>query len=201
MASESAAPPPPTGGNLKYGIIGVVLILAAVGLWFGMQSCEGDGGDPTAQVNQAPDAGPPAPPPPDPDLIMPDELPDAGGPVDAGGPRIRYVTRYAGGGGGAFNCSGDIDAARAAAAMRSRQLQFRNCYERRLKVNQTLSGQVQLQVRVGRDGAVTGVRTGGSLRDPQVLSCVRNIAQRIRFPRPTGGCAVVGQPFDFTPRE
>lgn len=199
MASESTAPPPPGGGNLKYGIIGVVLILAAVGLWFGMQSCEGDGG-PTADATQATDAGPPPAPPPDPDLIMPDELPDAGGPVDAGGPRIRYVTRYTGGG-GAFNCSGDIDAAGAATAMREHQLQFRNCYERRLKVNQTLSGSIQLQVRVGRDGAVTGVRTGGSLRDPQVLSCVRTIAQRIRFPRPTGGCAVVGQPFDFTPRE
>jgi len=200
VASESTAPPPPGGGNLKYGIIGVVFILAAVGLWFGMQSCEGDGGDPTADATQPTDAGPPEPPPPDPDLIMPDELPDAGGPVDAGGRRIRYVTRYVGGG-GQFNCRGDIDRSGAASAMREHQLQFRNCYERRLKVNQTLSGQVQLQIRVGRDGSVTGVRTGGSLRDPQVLSCVRNIAQRIRFPRPTGGCAVVSQPFDFTPRE
>lgn len=200
MASESTAPPPPGGGNLKYGIIGVVLILAAVGLWFGMQSCEGDGGDPTADATSATDAGPPEAPPLDPNLIMPDEMPDAGGPVDAGGPRIRYVTRYTGGG-GSWNCSGNIDAAAAAAALRESQLQFRNCYERRLKVNQTLSGQVVLQVRVGRDGSVSGVQTGGSLRDPQVLSCVRSIAQRIRFPRPSGGCAVVQQPFDFSPRE
>lgn len=203
MASDSTVPPPPGGGNLKYGIIGVVLILAAAGLWFGMQSCEGTPEQtPTAQI--AMDAGAPEPQPSglDDDLILPDELPDAGGPVDAA-PRVRYVTRFVGGGGGGgqWNCRGSVDRAGAARALSQNNLQFRNCYERRLKVNQTLSGRVQLQIRIGRDGNVSGVRTTGSLRDPQVLSCVRNIAQRIRFPRPQGGCAVVGQPFNFTPRD
>ncbi len=200
MASEST-PPPPGGSNLTYGIIGVVLIGAAAGLWFGMQSCEGETTSPVAEVDTPTDAGPPAPPPPsDDDLIFPDPVEDAGPPPDAAR-RIRYVTRYVGGGGGgAFNCRGDIDSAAANRAIRSRSLQFRNCYERRLKVNQTLTGRVQLQVRIGRDGNVSGVRTGGSLRDAQVLSCVRSTAQRIRFPRPRGGCAVVAVPFDFTPQ-
>ena len=184
-----------------YAIIGVVLIGAAAALWFGMQSCQGETGDtPVANVDALPDAGPPEPPPPaDDDLIFPDPVEDAGPPPDAAR-RIRYVTRYVGGGGGAFNCHGNIDSAAANRALRSRNLQFRNCYERRLKVNQTLTGRVQLQVRIGRDGNVSGVRTGGSLRDAQVLSCVRSTAQRIRFPRPTGGCAVVAVPFDFTPQ-
>lgn len=203
MASEST-PPPPGGSNITYAIIGGVLILASLGLWFGMQSCEGETTAPTAVVDTpALDAGlDRAEILADDDLIFPDPVEDAGPPPDAAR-RIRYVTRYVGGGGGgggAFRCSGDIDSAAASRAIRGRNLQFRNCYERRLKVNQTLTGRVQLQVRVGRDGNVSGVRTGGSLRDAQVLSCVRATAQRIRFPRPTGGCAVVAVPFDFTPQ-
>lgn len=197
--AESTPPAPPGagGGNLKYAIIGVVLILASVGVWFGMKSCEGP--PPTTVAEAAVDAGVAEPPPiDDPNLILPDELPDAALP-DAG-TRIRYVTRYVGGGGGDWACSGNIDQAAASRALQANNLQFRNCYERRLKVNQTLSGVVNLQVRVGRDGAATGVRTGGTLNDPEVASCVRAIAQRIRFPRPDGGCAVVAVPFNFTPQ-
>ncbi len=196
MAESTPPQAPSGGGNLKYAIIGVVLILASVGVWFGMQSCEEP---PPSPVAAAMDAGAPAPPPPGDDLlIMPDEVPDSALP-DAG-TRIRYVTRFVGGGGD-WSCSGDIDQAAASRAIRANNLQFRNCYERRLKVNNQLRGQVMLQVRVGRDGAATAVRTGGSLGDPEVSSCVRNIAQRIRFPRPTGNCAVVAVPFDFTPQE
>jgi len=198
VASEST-PPPPSGGNLKYGIVGVVLIVATVGLWFGMQSCE-EPPPTTPTVQGEVDAGlDRAALLADDDLVFPDPVPDAGPPPDAA-QRVRYVTRYVGGGGGQWSCRGDVDSAAANRALAARSLQFRNCYERRLKVNQTLSGRVQLQVRIGRDGNVSGVRTGGSLRDAQVLSCVRSTAQRIRFPRPTGGCAVVSVPFDFTPQ-
>ena len=190
---------PPTGGsNLKYGIIGGVLIVAAFAVWFGMRGCEEPAPPP---VQELPDAGTVVRSTAlvDDDLIIPEPEPDAGPAVDAGR-RIRYVTHYVGGGGGNCSCSGNIDAAAARRALSQYNLQFRNCYERRLKVNNTLEGRVSLQMRVGRNGAVSGVRTGGSLRDAQVLSCVRNIAQRISFPHPSGGCAVVSAPFNFTPR-
>jgi hypothetical protein len=135
----------------------------------------------------------------DDDLIIPEPEVDAGPAVDAGPPRIRYVTRYVGGG-GSWDCSGSIDTTAAQNALAAYNLQFRNCYERRLKVNNRLEGRLTVQVRVGRTGAVSAVRTGGSLNDAQVLSCVRGIAQRITFPNPTGGCAVVSAPFNFTPR-
>ena len=196
MASEST-PPPPGGGNLMYGIIGIVLIGGAIALWLGMKGCEGEP-PPTPTVEAPLDAGPP-PIPPEDELIFPDPEPDAGPPPDAAR-RIRYVTRYVGGGGGRWSCNGDIDAAGANRALGSRRLQFRNCYERQLKRNPTLAGRVQLQVRIARAGGVTGVRTGGSLRDPQVLSCIRSIAQRITFPRPTRGCAVVSTTLDLTPQ-
>ena len=49
---------------------------------------------------------------------------------------------------------------------------------------------------------VTGVRTGGTMRDRNVLSCARNVARQIRFPSgPSGGsCAVINVPLNFTPR-
>lgn len=198
--SESSPPPPSSGGNLKYGIIGVVLIGAAIAVWFGMKGCEEEPTQPMAEAT--PDAGAPTERPTslaDDDLYIPDPEPDAGPQIDSG-PRVRYVTRYVGGGGGNWNCNGQIDPSRARAALSQSNLQFRNCYERRLKVNNTLEGRVNVQMRVGRSGRVTAVQVGGTLRDPQVLSCVRNIAQRIEFPAPTGGCAVVAAPFNFTPR-
>jgi hypothetical protein len=203
VTSESSPPPPigGGGGNLKYGIIGVVLIGAAAAVWFGMKGCEEDP-QPQAATPTVVDAGAPVERSTalaDDDLLIPELEPDAGPPPDAGR-RVRYVTRYVGGGGGSWACNGQIDPGRARAALSQHNLQFRNCYERRLKVNQTLEGRVSVQMRVGRNGRVTAVRTGGTLRDAQVLSCVRSIAQRIEFPQPSGGCAVVAAPFNFTPR-
>ncbi len=201
MASESTPPPPTSGGNLKYAIIGVVLLGATAAIWFGMQSCEEPPPDPVATA--IPDAGPGVERSTDvvDDMILPDDEPDAGPGPDGGPPRVRYVTRYVGGGGGGnWSCSGTMDAAAASRALAGSRLQFRNCYERRLKANNTLEGDVSLQVRVGRGGSVTGVQTGGSLRDAQVLSCIRGIAQRIRFPAPTGNCAVAATTIHLTPQ-
>lgn len=205
MASDSVNPPPGTsGGNLKYAIIGIVLLLGAGGLWFGLKSCEEDPGGAVAN-NTQPDAGAPVQRDTDlggEDLFIPEPEPDAGPLIDAGR-RIRYVTTYVGGGGGGANwsCSGEIPAAAAQAKLSEHRLQFRNCYERRLKVNNQLEGRVQVNMRVSRSGAVDAVSLGGSMRDPEVLSCVRRVAQSIRFAVPQGGgCAVVSAPFTFTPQ-
>ena len=201
MATESTPPPAGGGGNLKYGVIGVVLLGSALALWFGMKGCAEE---PTGPVAQAiPDAGMPTRNTAlaDDDLIIPDPEPDAGPVIDSGPPAVRYVTRYVGGGGGSWSCSGNIPGRAAQTALAQSNLQFRNCYERRLKVNNQLEGRVTVQMRVSRTGAVDAVQVGGTLRDAQVLSCVRTIANRIRFPAPTGGsCAVVAAPFNFTPR-
>lgn len=105
------------------------------------------------------------------------------------------------GGGGSWNCSGNIPAAAARSVLASRNLEFRNCYERRLKVNNTLEGRVNVRMRVSHTGAVDAVQVGGTMHDSQVLSCVRTLARRVQFPAPQGGrCAVVAAPFNFTPR-
>lgn len=205
MASETNPPPQSSGGgNVTYGIIGVVLLGGAAALYFGMKGCEDE---PPPVATAEVDAGAPVERSTalaDDDLVLPDELePDAGPPPDAGPRRVRYVTRYVGGGGGGgnWNCTGQLDASRAQAALAQSNLQFRNCYERRLKVNNTLEGRVNVQMRVTSNGSVDAVSVGGSLRDSEVLSCVRNIARRIQFPPVTGGrCATVAAPFNFTPQ-
>lgn len=206
--ADSVPPPIPGGGsNLKYAAIGVGLLGAAAAVWFGMRSCEPE--PPPVARGQA-DAGTPTPTRggalADDELFIPDpepEVPDAGAPaVEDAGQRIRYVTRYVGGGGGNWDCPGEVPRAAASAQLAERNREFRNCYERRLKVNHTLEGNVNLRMRVGRNGEVSAVAVSGSMRDNEVLTCVRGIAQRIRFPPPSGGsCAVVAVPFNFTPRQ
>ncbi len=204
--TDSYHPLPPSSGNLKYAIVGVVLLLGTAGVVIGMQSCEEEQPTPVAQA--AIDAGTALERSraiAEDDLVIPDAVPDAGPQVDAGR-RIRYVTRYVGGGGGggdlACDSPGDIPRERANAVMAESRLQFRNCYERRLKVNNALEGSINVQMRVDRTGAVDAVRVGGTLRDSEVLSCVRGIARRIRFPAPSGGnCAVLSAPLDLHPNQ
>jgi hypothetical protein len=207
LASESTNPPaPPSGGNLKYAIIGIVLLLGAGALWFGLKGCEEDPGGPGVAQNDQPDAGVVVARDTDlgdEELIIPELEPDAGPIVDAGR-TVRYVTRYVGGGGGGggnWSCSGDIPVASVQAKLAEHRLQFRNCYERRLKVNNQLEGRVQVNMRVSRTGAVDAVNVGGNMRDAEVLACVRRVANSIRFAAPQGGaCAVVSAPFTFTPQ-
>ena len=127
-------------------------------------------------------------------------LEDAGAaePAVAAEPTKRRVG--GGGGGGAWDsCSGDIPG--ASAVMAQYNAQIRNCYERALKSNGVLQGSLNLRLRIGANGAVDGTQVGGSLGDREVFSCVRAVADRIRFPQVRGGsCAVLAVPFSFTPR-
>jgi hypothetical protein len=40
----------------------------------------------------------------------------------------------------------------------------------------------------------------GNLRDRQVYSCVRRVAQTWKFPSPSGGCVRINAPFQMTPK-
>ena len=196
MASESQAPPKDEGGgNAKYIVLALLLFGGAAGVWFAMST-------------GTPAAPPPPPPPVDAgvhrvadnnlDIEIPPELPDLGPGEDLGPPTKRIVYRYVGGGGG-WDCSGEVSDAHA--VMAEAQRQIRNCYERQLKSNNTLQGTVVLSVKVGGSGAVQAVQVGGTLRDNEVFSCVRNVAQALHFAVPAGGtCAVVQQPFNLTPQ-
>jgi hypothetical protein len=135
------------------------------------------------------------------DLVIPEDEPDAWEP-DAGavpaattvhhGPRAPALGEW-------DSCTGELDARPVFEEYRP---QFQACYEHRLKANPLLQGQMQLRVHVAADGHVDGVEVGGSLHDREVFTCVRNLANRMRFPHVSGGtCAVVAVPYTFTPQQ
>ena len=101
-----------------------------------------------------------------------------------------------------WDCAGDIPAAELRGTLSEGSSAIRSCYERQLRNDNTLQGDVTLQVRVGNDGKVSGTRVAGNLRDPEVKSCMQNIAKNWKFPAPAGGtCAVFEQKFKFTPKQ
>jgi outer membrane biosynthesis protein TonB len=195
VTTESTQPPPPAGGNAKYALIGLLLLLGAAAMYFFTRP---EPAPPVVADETPVDAGIVRPPPAyEPDIEIPDEVPDAG-PQDSGPikRRIIYVDRR-----DSWDCSGNIPVASIRQVISRERRQVRNCYERRLKVNNTLQGNVNVRVRVGASGNVSAVQVGGSLRDREVFSCVRNLANRWRFPAPSGGrCAVIAAPFSLSPR-
>jgi hypothetical protein len=60
---------------------------------------------------------------------------------------------------------------------------MRACYEVRLAKNPSLAGLVSLEVQVGKDGAVSTVRSQeSSLPDPLVVSCIEKVFRTLKFP-------------------
>jgi hypothetical protein len=187
-------PPPKGGGNLKYIIVGLLFVGGAAAVFVALRPLPPD---PVAAV---PDAEPPARATSlaTDELEIPDPVPDAAVEPDAASTNVKRIIKYVR---DDWECDGSIAAAAARAVIAQNQVQVRNCYERALKINNTLEGNLSMTLRVDNRGQVTGTRMGGSLRDPQIFSCVRQLAQSWEFPAPTGGrCAVISAPFNFTPR-
>ncbi|MEM9191762.1 MAG: AgmX/PglI C-terminal domain-containing protein [Myxococcota bacterium] len=196
MASDSMTPP--TGGGMKYGIIGVGLLVAAIAI-IALLTCDGDKPEVAAPT---PDAGlRPSTKLAEPELIIPEEEdagPDADAEVVAEAPTMNTMRTVR----TQWDCSGDLNSSAAASVISRNRRQVRSCYERALKTNHFLTGSINLRLRIGADGSVTGTQAGGSLRDPAVFACVRQLASQWRFPAPQGGnCAVISAPFSFSPRE
>lgn len=98
-------------------------------------------------------------------------------------------------------CEGEVPIASLASEVREHSRQVRNCYEKRLRDNSGLEGDLSVELRIGHNGRVSDVRLQGSLRDAKVRSCVSALTKKWSFPRPSGGtCAVVAAPFHFSPR-
>jgi hypothetical protein len=199
VASESKPPPPPTSGGARYAIIGVALVAIAALAY--CLTTSGDGGGP--QASGPSDAGVAERPTSlvDDDLIIPEPEID-GGPQLAERP-IETHTKHGGHGPARAwdDCSGDIAPAEARRVIDEFRTQIRNCYERQLKMNPALEGNMTLALRISASGHVEGSQVSGSLRDREVFACVRNVASHMRFPAPGGrDCAIVQVPYTFTPQ-
>jgi TonB family protein len=109
--------------------------------------------------------------------------------------------RPAGGGvvRGDWDCSGDVQ--NPMQVINEQRSQVRACYERRLKVNNILQGELMVKLKVGANGKVVLANVSGSMKDAEVNSCVRKLATSWSFPTPSGGtCAVLQVPFQFSPK-
>ncbi len=187
----TTTPPQAPKSNLKYLLIGLAFLGGAAVLWV------------VASRQMAPPPPPPPPPPPhvqrvnpmaQPQLELEPEPPDAGAPPPPPPKKIVYVHKT-----GEWECSGDLP--NAIKVINDNRAQIRSCYERRLKVNNVLQGDMVLRIKVGANGKVVATAVGGSLHDDTVFACVRNLATTWTFPTPSGGsCAVVQVPFQFAPK-
>jgi hypothetical protein len=93
---------------------------------------------------------------------------------------------------------GTIDAAAVNSFVNARFEQVRTCYERRLKMNPLLAGDLDLNISIASTGKVTGISvTSDSVGDAQMLECVRRTIRGWTFPKPVGGRAVVAKNFKF----
>jgi hypothetical protein len=190
----TAPPPPPSSGNTKYILLVLLILGAAAGAWF--------------LATQKPPPPPPPPPKQDdvqrvnpmaqPDLEL-EQPKDAGAPPKQAEEPEKKPVRRGGPAPGEWDCSGDLPG--AARVVLENSAQIRSCYERRLKMNNALQGDLKLKVKIGGNGRVVASQVTGTLHDNEVFSCVRNLAQTWTFGVPSGGnCAVISVPFQFSPK-
>lgn len=82
--------------------------------------------------------------------------------------------------------------------------QFRYCYQKELdrSNNDSLSGTIGLQFKIGATGHVTRAGVSNQTRLPStVKGCVVRVLKGLKFPPPPGGGVVeVNQPFNFYPK-
>lgn len=77
---------------------------------------------------------------------------------------------------------------------------IRYCYERRLRLDPELAGNVTVRFVIGPDGRVSSATATSELADPLVGECVAERVRRLAFPAPAGGGILkVSFPFLFHP--
>lgn len=187
--TESSLPPIIKNNGPKYLAIGLIVLGAVVAWWFSSRGCE-----PAPPEVSAPPPVQPAESPREQfaeELEIPDDVPDAGK-RESTKTRQRAV---------APTCKGTLDASAIRGVIDGQpRNQVRACYERRLKENNLLQGSMSVLVTIDKLGAVSDVRTTGSLKDKHVFSCVKNVARKWKFPPPEGGCVQTSIPFTLTPQ-
>jgi outer membrane biosynthesis protein TonB len=85
-------------------------------------------------------------------------------------------------------------------ALGGKARQARSCYERALSNDSTLSGRIEVVVRVSPTGAACSASSSkDTLGDSVVSSCVLQRFRSGSYPKPTGGCVNVSVPINFMP--
>ena len=194
--TQGSSLPPLKKNDGKYGLVALLLLLSAGGLWFFLGPVADDS-EPQAEL---------AAPAPEvvreqfaPEIEIP-ELDAAIDGVEEQRPKTEAPpstdSRPAD-----WVCDGTLSASQLSAVIRGQpSKQVQTCYEQRLKDNNLLQGSMTVLLTIGASGSVKAVSLSGSLGDPQVYACVKRVAKTWKFPQPEGGCVRTAIPFQMTPK-
>lgn len=78
---------------------------------------------------------------------------------------------------------------------------FQYCYNKSLRTNAALSGELKVIFVILESGDVLVDNigfTGAAAKDSNLTSCIKRVFVRIKFPQPKGGDVTVGYPLNFT---
>jgi len=189
VAQGSSLPPLKTNKG-KYGIVLLIFLLTSGGVWLYLQQ--------TKESESKAEVPEPAPAPPVREQFAAEiEIPEEDAGPDANDAKVAKRQRPR----EPVECNGSLEAAQIRGVINGPpRRQVQTCYEHRLKDNNLLQGQMTVRLMIASSGAVRDVSVWGSLRDPQVYSCVKRVARTWKFPRPAGGCVLTDVPFMMTPK-
>jgi len=193
--TQGSSLPPLKKNDGKYGLIALLLLLAAAGLWFFVKT---EDSQPPAEVAEpVPEA--PAREQFAAEIEIPEE--DAGPGDDEGAAQAPETTRSSQTRPEDWICRGNIQASQLSAIIKGQpSKQVQTCYERALKDNNLLQGSMTVLLTIGASGSVRAVSVDGTLRDRQVYACVKRVAKTWTFPKPSDGCVRTSVPFQMMPK-
>ena len=194
--TQGSSLPPLKKNDGKYGLVALLLLLSAGGLWLFLKPAGGDS-EPQAEVAA------PAPEVAREQFAPEIEIPELDAAID--GVEEQKPSREAPPSPddrpADWICDGTLSASQLSAVIRGQpSKQVQTCYEQRLKENNLLQGSMTVLLTIGASGSVKAVSLSGSLRDPQVYACVKRTAKTWKFPQPEGGCVRTAVPFQMTPK-
>jgi hypothetical protein len=200
MSPPSSRPPagiPDSGGNAKYALVAVVLLLGVGGLfWWRSSSSHNTETSPippvapslamsTPTVDPRFDDIPPPPPA--------DTTPEAGP-----GGKTSYVPS---GTGGCEGKCGGVSPPELSQALAVRGNAARRCYNQGLANDSSLKGHVTIAVRVGPSGNVCSATVAANdMGSSGVANCAANVFRQVTYPAPRGGCVDATVPLSFVPQ-
>jgi hypothetical protein len=182
--------PPLKTNDSKYGLLALLLLLAAFGLWFFLGREEAEPATTVEEPPQAPTREQFAP-----EIEIPEE--DAGAEQRRTSKRRKPSQPKP----AQTDCFGTLAPSQIARVINGQpRNQVQACYEQRLKDDNLLQGSMTVLITIGPAGAVSDVSISGTLRDKQVYGCVKRVAKTWKFPKPQGGCVQTAVPFQMTPK-
>ncbi len=96
---------------------------------------------------------------------------------------------------------GTIDIKAAQAVTKQNYTKVRACYEKQLKVNALLQGNVKVKITIFPDGNVSSVQfVQDTMHNSTMNQCIKNEILSWQFPKPDGGKVEINQSYRLEPK-